>query len=184
MDPGSERTAADLLATLDEAELREILWRYGEEKEARRIARAIVEDRADRPFLRTSRLADLVERVIGPGARRWKIHPATRSFQALRVAVNDEIEGLQAFIEDVATMLRPGGRVAVIAFHSLEDRAVKHAFRNLARRCVCPPRLPVCGCGRSDVLRVLTPKPVRPTPEEIRRNPRSRSARLRAGERI
>jgi 16S rRNA (cytosine1402-N4)-methyltransferase len=184
MTPDSGPTAADLLAGIDEARLREILWRYGEERQARRIARAIVQDREQRPFLRTTQLAELVARVAGPGGRQQRIHPATRTFQALRIAVNGEIDGLERLVGDAVMLLRPGGRIAVIAFHSLEDRAVKHAFRDLANRCVCPPRLPVCGCDRRNLLRIETPRPVRPSTDEIQRNPRSRSARLRVAERI
>jgi len=184
MTPDSGPTAADLLATLDEARLSEILWRYGEERQSRRIARAIVADREAQPFLRTSQLAGLVSRVAGPGARRLRIHPATRTFQALRIAVNGEVDGLEALVTDAAMLLRPGGRMAVIAFHSLEDRAVKHTLRGLANRCVCPPRLPTCGCDRENLLRIVTPRPVRPSTGETQRNPRSRSARLRVAERL
>jgi 16S rRNA (cytosine1402-N4)-methyltransferase len=184
MDPGAGRTAADLLATLDEPELREILWRFGEERRARTIARAIVRERATRPIERTSHLAQIVVRAMGPAARDWRIHPATRTFQALRIAVNEELVGLSAAIEDAVGLLRPGGRIAVIAFHSLEDRAVKQVLRALSQRCSCPPDLPLCGCGRKSLLRVLTPRPLRPTIEETRRNPRSRSARLRGAEKL
>jgi 16S rRNA (cytosine1402-N4)-methyltransferase len=184
MDPGTNRTAADLVATLSESELREILWRFGEERRSRAIARVIVRERGRRPIRRTSELARLVERAVGPGARRWRIHPATRTFQALRVAVNGEVIRLETLIEDAVTLLRPGGRLAAISFHSLEDRAVKHTLRSLADRCTCPPDLPVCGCGRENMVRVLTSKPVRPTAGEIESNPRARSAKLRVAERL
>jgi 16S rRNA (cytosine1402-N4)-methyltransferase len=184
MDPSAGRTAADLLAELAEDELSRIFWRFGEERHARRIAREIVRRRSVEPFERTRQLADLVTGVAGPRARRWRIHPATRTFQALRIAVNEELEGLGALMEDAVSRLRPGGRLAVISFHSLEDRPVKHALRDLAKRCTCPPRLPVCGCGRVDLVRVLTPKPVRPTEAEVARNPRARSAKLRVAERL
>jgi 16S rRNA (cytosine1402-N4)-methyltransferase len=184
MDPGAGPTAAELLATLSEAELREALWRFGEEPRGRAIARAIVREREKRPILRTRHLADVVERAVGPGARRRRIHPATRSFQAVRVLVNGEIVGLGTLIEQAAELLRPGGRLAAISFHSLEDRAVKQALRGLTSRCTCPPGLPVCGCGRRDRVRVLTPKPVRPSAAEIDANPRARSAKLRGAERL
>jgi 16S rRNA (cytosine1402-N4)-methyltransferase len=184
MDPRSGPNAADLVAGCSEAELREILWRFGEERRSRAIARAIVRERGMRPIRRTRPLADLVARTLGPGARRWRIHPATRTFQALRIAVNGEIVGLEALIEDAVSLLRPGGRLAVISFHSLEDRAVKHALKSLAHRCTCPPGLPVCGCDRQDLLSILTSTPVRPALGEVERNPRARSAKLRAAERL
>jgi len=184
MNPGAGRTAAELLASLSEEELREILWRFGEERRSRAIARAIVRQREARPLTGTLQLAELVERTLGPEARRWRIHPATRTFQALRIAVNDELTDLATTVERFATRLRPGGRLAVIAFHSLEDRAVKHTLRSLADRCSCPPGLPVCGCGNQDLVRILTRKPVCPSTVEIESNPRSRSAKLRAAERI
>jgi 16S rRNA (cytosine1402-N4)-methyltransferase len=184
MDARTGPTAADLVAGCSEAELREVLWRFGEERRSRAIARAIAREREKRPLRRTRQLADLVERTLGPGARRWRIHPATRTFQALRIAVNGEIVGLEALLEDAVSLLRPGGRLAVISFHSLEDRAVKRSLKSLAHRCTCPPGLPVCGCGRQDLLRILTSKPVRPTSGEVERNPRARSAKLRAAERL
>jgi 16S rRNA (cytosine1402-N4)-methyltransferase len=185
MDPTSgEPTAADLLAEAAEAEIRRILREYGEERLAGPIARAIVRERAARPLTRTLQLASLVERAAGPAARRFRIHPATRTFQALRIAVNHELTGLDRFVTDAASMLRRGGRLVVIAFHSLEDRAIKHTMRALAHRCTCPPDLPVCGCGRENVLSILTPHAVRPTAAEAGRNPRARSARLRAAERL
>ncbi len=185
MDPSSGGpTAADLVAGSSEDELRRILWTYGEERLARAIARAIVRARAVAPVATTAALASLVERVAGPAARRFRIHPATRTFQALRVAVNGEILGLPAFVRDAVSLLRRGGRLCVIAFHSLEDRAVKQTLRSLAERCICPPGLPVCGCGRENLVRVLTPKPVTPSPEETGSNPRARSAKLRAAERL
>jgi 16S rRNA (cytosine1402-N4)-methyltransferase len=184
MDPDSDRSAAELIAELSEAQLRQLLQRYGEERRAGAIARAVVRQRATRPFTTTRQLAELVERVLGPGARRYSIHPATRTFQALRIAVNGEIEGLQALVGDAVSLLRRGGRLAVIAYHSLEDRAVKHSLRALASRCICPPEMPVCGCGKEDIVRIVTARPVRPTRREIEANPRARSARLRVAERL
>ncbi len=184
MDPSSGPTAADLIATASEAELLRILRTYGEEKLARPIARALLKRRRQRPITRTLELAALVESVAGGRARRWRIHPATRTFQALRIAVNRETEDLERSVTEAVTLLRRGGRIAVVSFHSLEDRAVKRVLRGLASRCICPPGLPVCGCGRENLVRVLTAKPLRPGPAEVEDNPRSRSARLRAAERL
>ena len=184
MDPESGLTAADLLATLSEKELRELLSKYGEEKRAGAVARAIVRWREQRPLQGTRQLAELVGRVAGGRARRHRINPATRTFQALRIAVNQELEGLNKLVTDAVTLLRGGSRLVVISFHSLEDRVIKHTFRSLAERCTCPPNLPVCGCGLEDLIRILTPRPVRPTKQEIEENVRSRSARLRAAERL
>ncbi len=178
MDQERGQSAADLVNSLPEAELSGILWRYGEERRARRIARAIV---AARPVMSTGQLADLVARVAG---RREKIHPATRTFQALRIAVNDELEALSQALPQARDLLRPQGRLVVIAFHSLEDRLVKQFYRQEASGCTCPPELPVCVCEHQATLKVLTPKPVRPTAGEIDQNPRSRSARLRVAERL
>jgi 16S rRNA (cytosine1402-N4)-methyltransferase len=184
MDPDAEPTAATLVAESSERELRRILRDYGEERMAGAIAREVVRERSRRPITRTAQLAELVERVIGPRARRYRIHPATRTFQALRIAVNGEVEGLERVITDAVSLLRRGGRVAAIAYHSLEDRAVKHTLRGLAERCTCPADLPVCGCGKENLVRVLTSRPVRPAQEEIDRNPRSRSAKLRVAVRL
>jgi len=184
MDPSIGPSAADLLAGLSEVELVRILRTYGEERQARPIVRAIVRTRADHPLLRTRQLAEVVERVAGPMGRRYRIHPATRTFQALRIAVNHEIEGLERFVTDAASLLRRGGRLAVISFHSVEDRAIKKAMKALAERCICPPRLPVCGCGREDLVRIITPRSVTASREELDGNPRARSARLRVVERL
>ncbi len=177
MDPSQATTAADLVNHLPQADLADLLWRYGEERPSRRIARAIV---ADRPVTTTKQLADLVERTV---SRREKIHPATRTFQALRIAVNDELEALSQALVQARNLLRPQGRLAIIAFHSLEDRLVKRFYQQESRDCLCPPEMPVCVCGHRATLRVLTSKPVRPTAGEIAQNPRSRSARLRIAER-
>jgi len=184
MDPETGSSAAELLARLGADEIRGILRDFGEERRAGAIARAIVRRRVEAPIETTGQLAELVERVLGPAARRFRIHPATRTFQALRIAVNDEVTGLGRLVTDAASMLRRNGRLVVISYHSLEDRAVKRTIRGLAERCTCPPRLPVCSCGREDLLRVLTGKPVRPGTEEVERNPRSRSARMRAAVRL
>jgi 16S rRNA (cytosine1402-N4)-methyltransferase len=183
MDRTQPTTAADLVNGLPREALADLFARYGEERQARRLATAIARARSGGPIATTRRLAAIVEETT-PARGPRRIHPATRIFQALRIAVNDELSGLDRLLDDAATRLRPRGRIAVIAFHSLEDRIVKNAFRALASRCVCPPRLPVCGCGRPDVMRLVTRKPVRPGPREIRLNPRSRSARLRVAERL
>jgi len=182
MDRSSPRTAADLLASAREGELEAWLREYGELPGARRLARAIVAAREKAP-LRTARdlLAVIEEAHVGGGRRH---HPATLVFQALRIATNDEIEALDEGLEATITSLAPSRRVAVIAYHSLEDRAVKTRLRAEQRGCICPPRTPVCLCGRRPRLRVLTRRPLRPGPEELRRNPRARSARLRAAERL
>ncbi len=184
MDATTGESAADLLARIEEADLRRIISRWGEEKRSGAIARAIVRERERRPLVRTAQLAAVIERVAGPAARRFKIHPATRTFQALRIAVNGEIEGLERLVNDAVSLLRRGGRIAVISYHSLEDRAIKTALRALANRCTCPPRLPVCGCGKENLVRIVTGRPVRPGDQEIDGNPRSRSARLRVAERL
>jgi 16S rRNA (cytosine1402-N4)-methyltransferase len=178
MNRSQSTTAADLINGLSEADLAALLWRYGEERHARRIALAVV---AARPLCSTGQLADLVARTVG---RREKIHPATRTFQALRIAVNDELEALAQALRQARDLLRPQGRLAVIAFHSLEDRLVKRFYQQESRDCLCPPEVPVCVCEHRATLRVLTPRLVRPSAEEIARNPRSRSARLRLAERL
>ena len=177
------RTAADLVASASEGELMRLLRDFGEERKARRVARAIVAARGEKPIRTTGELARVVTRAVGPHSER-RIHPATRTFQALRVAVNDELEQLQAFVEPAARCLAEGGRIAVISFHSLEDRIVKHGLRSLEGRCVCPPELPVCTCEPERVVKVLTPRPERPNEDEIQENPRARSARLRVAERV
>jgi 16S rRNA (cytosine1402-N4)-methyltransferase len=177
MNRSQTTTAADLVNHLPQEELADLIWRYGEERHSRRIARAIV---AARPLIKTKQLADLVERTV---SRREKIHPATRTFQALRIAVNDELGALNQALVQARDLLRPQGRLAIVAFHSLEDRLVKRFYQQESRDCLCPPEILVCVCDHRATLRVLTSKPVRPTAEEIARNPRSRSARLRIAER-
>ncbi|MCL7451643.1 MAG: 16S rRNA (cytosine(1402)-N(4))-methyltransferase RsmH [Anaerolineae bacterium] len=178
MNPAVGRTAADLVNSLSESELARILWEYGEERHSRRIARTVV---AHRPLRTTGQLADLVARTIG---RREKIHPATRTFQALRIAVNQELVALDKALPQARDLLRPGGRLAVIAFHSLEDRLVKRFYQHESRDCICPPEAPFCVCGHQATLRVITRKPIRPTRAEVEQNPQSRSARLRVAERL
>lgn len=183
MDRSSGKTAADLLAELGEDEIATLLRTFGEERSARRIARALVEERRRRSIRTTLDLARLVERALRArgGAR---IHPATRTFQALRIAVNRELEGLDAFVREACSILSSGGRAAFISFHSLEDRIVKQTLRSLAPRCVCPPAFPRCTCGRPGIVEPVTRRAVRPGTEEIRANPRSRSARLRVVRRL
>ncbi|MBI4496458.1 MAG: 16S rRNA (cytosine(1402)-N(4))-methyltransferase RsmH [Chloroflexi bacterium] len=177
--PAQPTTAADLVNTLPEHELAAILRDYGEERYSRRIARAIV---AHRPLSTTSELAQVVVEAIGPGGGGG-IHPATRTFQALRIAVNAELTVLEAGLTQAIALLAPGGRLAVISFHSLEDRIVKTIFQHEARGCICPPRLPVCVCGHQPRLEILTRKPMVPSEEEVAANPRSRSAKLRVAQR-
>jgi 16S rRNA (cytosine1402-N4)-methyltransferase len=184
-DTGRGVAAADLLATLDAAELTALFRRYGEEPFAVRIARAIVENRRTAPIRTADELAALVARVApsrAPGRRR--VHPATRVFQALRIAVNEELDALQAGLASAVDLLRPGGRLVVLSYHSLEDRIVKRFFQAERRGCTCPPEAPVCVCGRQPRLRLLSPKGLVPTDAEVNANPRARSARLRAAERI
>ncbi|HZR93586.1 MAG TPA: 16S rRNA (cytosine(1402)-N(4))-methyltransferase RsmH [Gaiellaceae bacterium] len=182
MDQSADVTAADLVAELPERDLAALFRRYGEERFAGQIARAIVRRRQLEPLERTGQLVELIKASIPAPARFGEGHPAKRVFQALRIAVNDELGQLEDALPAAVEMLRPGGRLAVISFHSLEDRIVKRFLRDEQRGCVCPPDFPVCACGRRPLLRVLTPKAVRPGPREIAVNPRSSSARLRAAE--
>jgi 16S rRNA (cytosine1402-N4)-methyltransferase len=179
MDPSSEPNAAAIVNTWDEPELVSIFRRYGEERFAAPIARAIVRHRAERPFTRTGELVDVVKLAIPTPARFGEGHPAKRIFQALRIAVNDELGQLEAALPAALEMLRPGGRLAVISFHSLEDRIVKRFFTSEAKGCTCPPDFPACVCGKEPTLRLLTRKPIRPGRQETERNPRAASARLR-----
>lgn len=181
MDADSDTpTAAELLESLSQDEIANIIYQYGEERLSRRIARRIVERRDGGEPVRTTReLAELVERAV-PRNPKLKIHPATRTFQALRIAVNDEIGILEGFLTDSIDLLNESGRMAVITFHSLEDRVVKRTFAKLSGKCSCPPRIPQCICGAVKAVEILTKKPIVPSAEEIDENPRSRSAKLRA----
>ncbi len=183
MDPTDRRTAADLVNELPEGELSRLIHRYGEERYASQIARAIVRRRKTQPFVRSGDLVETVRRAIPAPAAFGQGHPAKRVFQALRIAVNDELGSLEQGLGEALGLLVPGGRIAVISFHSLEDRIVKQTFRELARGCICPPDLPVCGCGHEPAVRVLTPRVVRPGELEVEENPRAASARLRVAER-
>jgi 16S rRNA (cytosine1402-N4)-methyltransferase len=180
MDSAAELSAKELVNETEERELTLIFRRYGEERYARQIARAIVRRRAERPFERTGELVDTIRSAIPTPARFGDGHPAKRVFQALRIAVNDELGSLEAALPAAVRMLRPGGRLAVISFHSLEDRIVKNYFRAEEKGCTCPPDFPICVCGREPELRLLTRKAVRPSAREVSANPRSASARLRA----
>jgi 16S rRNA (cytosine1402-N4)-methyltransferase len=182
MDPSSDYSARELVNEASERDLERIFRRYGEERFARQIARAIGRRRRKQPFERTGELVDTIKAAIPAPARFGEGHPAKRVFQALRIAVNEELDALEDALPAAVEMLRPGGRIAVIAFHSLEDRIVKHFFREEARGCTCPPDFPICVCGHEPVLRVLTPRPVRPSAREAALNPRAASARLRVAE--
>ena len=184
MDPSEEPSAAEVVATYDERELASVFKRYGEERYARQIARAIVQRRDEEPIERTGQLVDVVKASIPAPARFGEGHPAKRVFQALRIEVNHELEALEVGLPAAFEMLRPGGRIAVISFHSLEDRIVKRFLRDRARGCTCPPELPVCVCGKEPEARILTPKPVRPSAGETDHNPRAASARLRVAVRV
>ena len=185
MDPGNDTlTAAEILNTYTEADLTRVLRDYGEERWAARIARFVVEARDRAPVETTFQLVDIVKRAIPAKARRTGGHPAKRTFQALRVEVNHEMEVLRRGLDAAIRWLNPEGRIAVISYQSLEDRIVKETFRNAQNPCTCPPDLPVCACGKKPVLEVLTRKPMTPSAQEIERNPRAHSARLRIAERI
>jgi 16S rRNA (cytosine1402-N4)-methyltransferase len=181
MDPFAEVTAAGIVNEADERDLATIFKRYGEERYARQIARAIVRRRKEQRFERTGDLVETIRAAIPAPARFGDGHPAKRVFQALRIAVNDELGSLEAALPAAFRMLRPSGRLAVIAFHSLEDRIVKRFMRDLERGCDCPPDFPVCVCGKEPQLRVPSRKAVRPSARELAANPRSASARLRVG---
>ncbi|MGH3077356.1 MAG: 16S rRNA (cytosine(1402)-N(4))-methyltransferase RsmH [Gaiellaceae bacterium] len=184
MDPSDEPDAAEVVNTWDARELEVIFRRYGEERYARQIARGIVRRREAAPIERTGQLVDVVRASIPAPARFGEGHPAKRVFQALRIEVNHELESLEAGLPAAFEMLRPGGRLAVMSFHSLEDRIAKRFLRDRARGCTCPPELPVCVCGHEPELRILTPKPVRPSAGETASNPRAASARLRAAVKV
>jgi 16S rRNA (cytosine1402-N4)-methyltransferase len=184
MDTGAEVSARELVNEAGERELTKIFRSYGEERYAKQIARAIARRRRSRPFERTGELVETIKGAIPAPARFGDGHPARRVFQALRIAVNEELEELEEALPAAVDMLRPGGRLAVISFHSLEDRIVKRFFRAQERGCICPPDLPVCACGREPVLRVLTRRPIRPGAHELEANPRAASARLRVAVRV
>jgi len=184
MDSSAGTCAADLVNSLSESELASVIWRFGEERWSRRIAATIVAARKAAPILTTRQLADLVAGAIPRARWEARIHPATRTFQAIRMAVNEELESLETVLPAAVAALRSGGRLVVISFHSLEDRLVKTVFNDLSRGCVCPKSAPLCVCGRTPVVRKITGKPLIAGPEEVAANPRSRSAKLRAVEKI
>lgn len=180
MNPTEGVTAAEVVNQFAESELSRIFFLYGEERYARRIARRIVERRQEKPLQRTTELAELVRNAVPGGRRPSRIHPATRVFQALRIQVNGELEQVETGVSALIDLLKPGGRLVVISFHSLEDRIVKKLFRAAAQGCTCPPRLPICQCNRQPKVKLLTRKGVRASDEELEVNIRSRSAVLRA----
>jgi len=184
MDRGSGQSAADLVSTLSEAELFRIISQYGEERWAKRIASFIVTARGEQPIETTLQLVDLIKGAIPKAKWEERLHPATRTFQALRIAVNEELKSLQDGLADLLKLLRKGGRGAVISFHSLEDRIVKESFKLAATGCTCPKGLPGCVCGRVPQFKLVTRKPLRAGEEELAANARSRSARLRVVEKI
>jgi 16S rRNA (cytosine1402-N4)-methyltransferase len=178
-DPGQALTASDIVNSFSEQELAKLLERYGEERHSRRIARHIVQNR---PIATTVELARLIEQVLG--GKRAKIHPATRTFMALRIAVNSELQNLELALKQTPNLLRPGGRLTVISYHSLEDRIVKQFMRYAASSCLCPPGTVICRCGHVPTLKLISRKVIKPTSLEIESNPRSRSAKLRIAERL
>ena len=182
MDENDALTARDVVNSWSEAELRRILYEYGEERYAPAIARAIVRRREQAPIETTLELVDVIRGAMPPAALREKQHPAKRSFQAIRIAVNGELDALEPMLRAAAAGLRPGGRLAVITFHSLEDRIVKRTIQELAKGCTCPPEFPVCVCGKKPVLQWVTRKPILAGEAELRENPRARSAKLRVAE--
>lgn len=184
MDPDLPASAADLVNELPEDELARIIREYGEERWAKRIAAFIVKARAEAPLTTTLQLVDVIKGAIPRAKWEERIHPATRTFQALRIAVNDELGSLEQGLATGLGLLKKGGRAVVISFHSLEDRIVKESFRSMARGCTCPKELPRCACGRTPQLKVLTGRPVMAGEAEVAANPRARSAKLRAAEKL
>jgi len=186
MDPTAGQTAADLLQNLEEQELADLIFAYGEERGSRRIARAIVRAREKSPIKTTGQLAEIVVRALHIKGY-WKVHPATRTFQALRIAVNDELTGLEGFVSDAVDCLKKNGRLAIITFHSLEDRIIKRSFQYASGGCICPPGprgLPICNCGTTKRVALITRRPIAPSAEEVAANARARSAKLRICEKL
>ena len=184
MDGGDTLTAQTIVNTWDYEELRRILYDYGEERYAPQIAAAICRRRESAPIRTTLELVDVIRSAMPPAAMREKQHPAKRSFQAIRIAVNDELGAVRKVMDAAIPRLNPGGRMAVITFHSLEDRIVKNAMADAAKGCTCPPNFPVCVCGKKPQVKLITRKPVTAGDEELERNPRSRSAKLRVCEKL
>ena len=184
MDQSAPLTAREVVNGWDYEELRRILWQYGEERYSGPIAAAIVRRREDRPIETTGELAELIRAAMPAKARREKQHPAKRSFQAIRIAVNDELGEVERLLNGVLPLLNPGGRLAIISFHSLEDRLVKTAFGEWARGCTCPPDFPVCVCGKTPKVKLIGRRPITASEEELDENPRARSAKLRIAEKL
>lgn len=184
MDRRGSLTARDVVNNYPEEEIARILFAYGEEKFSRKIAAAIVRERKAEPIENTLRLSEIIKNAIPAAARNGGHHPAKRSFQAIRIEVNSELSIIEPAIKELAGMLNVGGRISIITFHSLEDRAVKNAFAELASGCVCPPNFPVCVCGKKPQMKIVTKKPVLPADSELEINPRARSAKLRAAEKL
>ena len=184
MDPGDRVTAREIVNNWPQDELRRILYAYGEERYAPQIATAIVRRRAEQPIETTLELVDVIRSGMPAKALREKQHPAKRSFQAIRIAVNDELSAVDRMMQAAPGRLRPGGRLAVITFHSLEDRIVKAAMAQAAKGCTCPPEFPVCVCGKKPQIRLVTHKPILASEEELEQNPRARSAKLRVAEKL
>ncbi|MEW6616298.1 MAG: 16S rRNA (cytosine(1402)-N(4))-methyltransferase RsmH [Thermodesulfobacteriota bacterium] len=184
MDKSSILKAFDLVNFLSTPELERMLWNYGEERFGKRIARSIADYRKHKPISTTVELADIVSAAIPSGFRPKRIHPATKTFQAIRIALNDELRNLETAIQVGVDLLKKGSKFCVISFHSLEDRVVKQSFKALEKRCICPPDMPECNCQKESKVKVLTRKPILPSEDEVRKNPRSRSAKLRVAERV
>lgn len=182
MDLQAPLTAHEIVNEWDEAEIAKLIWEYGEEKFSRKIARKIIQEREKAPIETTGQLVEIIKEAIPAPARRTGPHPAKRTFQAIRIAVNDELAAFEEAIADAIAVLNPGGRVSVITFHSLEDRICKQVFQKFAQGCICPPDFPQCGCGRTPVIKLITRKPIVPSEQELEMNPRSRSAKLRVAE--
>lgn len=184
MNPQDPQTAKTLVNEWSAERLAEVIWKYGEEKWSKRIAEFIVKAREERLIETTGELVDIIKRAIPAAARREGPHPAKRTFQALRIAVNDELGVLERGLDQVIRCLAPGGRVAVITFHSLEDRIVKEKMKSWLGRCTCPPIFPVCQCGATPIAKLIARKPILPSEKEVEENPRSRSAKLRIAEKL
>lgn len=183
MDKGSALTAEHVVNNYSEDDIARILFDYGEEKWAKRIAKFIVEERKKRSIKTTFQLVDIIKKAVPASKRRTGPHPAKRTFQAIRIEVNDELKGLDSAIDDFIDVMNPNGRIAIITFHSLEDRIVKNMYKKLENPCTCPKNLP-CTCGKKPVIKIITKKPVTPNKEELETNPRSRSAKLRVAEKL